>query len=181
MDVLHGVNFDVLERRDAAQYGGVKLMELEVRVQGFARELGLEATFYQSNHEGSLIDRLEVLDFDAVVINPGALGHTSYALRDAIEGIERPVVPAGIGNAPADIAGAQFPQVAVGPTNRRLQHDMETVETNSKWHLNAPHDGGLHVVECNFEARDIGDSDHAGTLVAASATAQAPADSPPHV
>ena len=45
---------------------------------------------FQSNHEGALIDRLEDLDFDGVVINPGALGHTSYALRDAIEGIARP-------------------------------------------------------------------------------------------
>ena len=47
---------------------------------------------FQSNHEGALIDRLEQLDFDAVVINPGAFGHTSYALRDAIEGIARPTV-----------------------------------------------------------------------------------------
>jgi 3-dehydroquinate dehydratase-2 len=46
----------------------------------------------QSNHEGALIDRLERLDFDGAVINPGALGHTSYALRDAVEGVAKPVV-----------------------------------------------------------------------------------------
>jgi 3-dehydroquinate dehydratase-2 len=94
VDVLHGVNFDVLERRDAAQYGGVTLMELEVRVQGFARELGLEATFYQSNHEGEYCEFLHRAGetADGVLLNPGAWTHYSWAIRDALDLAALPAV-----------------------------------------------------------------------------------------
>ena len=58
VEVIHGVNFDVLDRRDPGLYGGLSLTELEVRVQEFARALGLEASFYQSNHEGEYCEFL---------------------------------------------------------------------------------------------------------------------------
>ena len=58
VEVLHGVNFDVLGRRDPARYGGLTLTDLEVRIKRFAGELGLEATFTQTNHEGEFCESL---------------------------------------------------------------------------------------------------------------------------
>ncbi|MGH3039371.1 MAG: type II 3-dehydroquinate dehydratase, partial [Gaiellaceae bacterium] len=58
LDVLHGVNLDQLERRDASVYGGGSLTELEVQVGHFAAELSLQTTFWQSNHEGEFCESL---------------------------------------------------------------------------------------------------------------------------
>ena len=87
VDVLHGVNFDVLGRREKAHYGGVSLPELEVKIQGHARELGLEASFYQSNHEGEYCEFLHRASerADGVLLNPGAWTHYSWAIHDALE------------------------------------------------------------------------------------------------
>jgi 3-dehydroquinate dehydratase-2 len=87
VEVIHGVNFDVLERRDAALYGGLSLTELEVRIKGFARELGLETTFSQTNHEGEFCELLHRAPSmaDGLVLNPGAWTHYSYAIRDALD------------------------------------------------------------------------------------------------
>ena len=87
IEIMHGVNFDVLEVRDASVYGGFTLMELEVRVKGFAQELGLEASFSQTNHEGEFCENLHRArgTADGLVLNPGAWTHYSYAIRDAIE------------------------------------------------------------------------------------------------
>jgi 3-dehydroquinate dehydratase II len=87
VDVLHGVNFDVLGRRDKAHYGGLTLPELEVRIQGHARELGLEPSFYQSNHEGEYCEFLHraVERADGLILNPGAWTHYSWAIHDALE------------------------------------------------------------------------------------------------
>jgi 3-dehydroquinate dehydratase II len=94
VEVIHGVNFDVLGRRDADRYGGLTLTELEVKVQGFARELGLEASFYQSNHEGEYCEFLHRAgeSSDGVVLNPGAWTHYSWAIRDALEVAALPAV-----------------------------------------------------------------------------------------
>jgi 3-dehydroquinate dehydratase-2 len=87
VEVIHGVNFDVLERRDAALYGGLSLMELEVKIHGFGRELGLEMTFSQTNHEGEFCELLHRAPSmaDGLVLNPGAWTHYSYAIRDALD------------------------------------------------------------------------------------------------
>jgi 3-dehydroquinate dehydratase-2 len=87
IEVIHGVNFDVLERRDPAQYGGLSLTELEVRIGGFGRELGLEMTFSQTNHEGEFCELLHRAPAmaDGLVLNPGAWTHYSYAIRDALD------------------------------------------------------------------------------------------------
>jgi 3-dehydroquinate dehydratase II len=87
VDVLHGVNFDVLGRREKAHYGGLSLPELEVRIQGHARELGLEASFYQSNHEGEYCEFLHRASerADGLLLNPGAWTHYSWAIHDALE------------------------------------------------------------------------------------------------
>ncbi len=83
--VMHGVNFDVLERRDPALYGGHSLSELEYRIKGFASDLGLEAAFFQSNSETDFVEQLHRLPevADAVVINAGAWTHYSWAIGDA--------------------------------------------------------------------------------------------------
>lgn len=87
VDVIHGVNLDMLGRRPAQHYGELTFDQLEVRIGEFARELDLEARFFQTNHEGELIEHLHRLDglADAVVINPGAWTHYAWSIRDALE------------------------------------------------------------------------------------------------
>ncbi len=85
--VMHGVNLDQLGRRDPEHYPAVTLTELEFKVGRFARELGLEATFSQTNHEGEFCEWLHEARerADGLVLNPGAWTHYSYAIRDALE------------------------------------------------------------------------------------------------
>ena len=92
--VMHGVNLDTLGRRDPAVYGSFTLTELEVRVRRFARELGLEPSFFQTNHEGEFCEELhDARDYtDALILNPGAWTHYSYAIRDALEVSRLPAV-----------------------------------------------------------------------------------------
>lgn len=87
VDVLHGVNFDQLGRRDREVYGGATLPQLEGRIKGFATELGLEVTFWQTNHEGQYCESLHIASerADGLILNPGAWTHYSYAIRDALE------------------------------------------------------------------------------------------------
>jgi 3-dehydroquinate dehydratase II len=87
VDVMHGVNLDALGRRDAEHYGGLSLTELEFKVKRFARELGLEVSFSQTNHEGEFCETLHraAETVDGLVLNPGAWTHYSYAIRDALE------------------------------------------------------------------------------------------------
>ena len=85
--VLHGVNLDALDRRPAEHYGGLTFSRLEYKIEQFARELGLEARFFQSNHEGEYVEELHRAgDYaDGLLLNPGAWTHYAYALRDAVE------------------------------------------------------------------------------------------------
>ena len=85
--VLHGVNFDVLERRDPEVYGGLSLRELEMRIERDARELGLEPIFFQTNAEGEFVEYLHRLPdlADSALINAGAWTHYSRAIADALE------------------------------------------------------------------------------------------------
>jgi 3-dehydroquinate dehydratase-2 len=84
---MHGVNFDVLDRRDPEIYGGLALIELENRIKHWARDLDLEARFFQSNSEGEFVEHLHRLPeiADAAVINAGAWTHYSRAIGDALE------------------------------------------------------------------------------------------------
>jgi 3-dehydroquinate dehydratase-2 len=92
--VLHGVNFDVLDRRDPDIYGGISLDELERRIGGWAHELGLETTFFQTNSEGEFVEYLHRLPdlCDAVLINAGAWTHYSRAIADALDVARLPAV-----------------------------------------------------------------------------------------
>ena len=94
VEVLHGVNFDVLERRDPEIYGGLALTELENRIKHWARELDLEARFFQTNSEGEFVEHLHRLPetADAVLVNAGAWTHYSYAIGDALELAGMPAV-----------------------------------------------------------------------------------------
>jgi 3-dehydroquinate dehydratase-2 len=94
VQVLHGVNFDVLGRRDPEQYGGMSLPELEVQIKRYAYELDLGVTFFQSNYEGEFVEYLHRLPelADAAIINAGAWTHYSYAIRDALEIAKLPAV-----------------------------------------------------------------------------------------
>jgi 3-dehydroquinate dehydratase-2 len=87
VEVMHGVNLDQLGRRDPAHYGALTLKELELRIRDDARELGLEVRFFQTNHEGEFVEHLHRLAglTDAIVLNPGAWTHYSYAIHDALE------------------------------------------------------------------------------------------------
>ena len=92
--VLHGVNFDVLERRDASIYGGLSLSELERRISDWAHELELEPIFFQTNSEGEFCEYLHrSADLaDAAVVNAGAWTHYSRAIADALELTKLPAV-----------------------------------------------------------------------------------------
>jgi len=92
--VLNGVNLDVLDRRDPELYGGLSLAELEGRIRDWARELELEADCRQTNSEGEYVGWChDALDWaGGVVANPGAWSHYSYAIRDALELFDAPVV-----------------------------------------------------------------------------------------
>jgi 3-dehydroquinate dehydratase-2 len=87
VEVLHGVNLDMLGARDPHYYGDFTLPELEVRVRRFARELNLEVAFFDSNSEGEFVEHVHRLPerADAAIVNAGAWTHYSYAIRDAIE------------------------------------------------------------------------------------------------
>jgi 3-dehydroquinate dehydratase-2 len=88
--VLQGPNLNLLGTREPAIYGHDTLDDIHAEIAARAVELGLTVDVFQSNHEGVLIDRLHVRDFDAVIVNAGGLTHTSVSLRDALLGVERP-------------------------------------------------------------------------------------------
>jgi 3-dehydroquinate dehydratase II len=100
VEVLNGVNLDVLGRRNPEIYGGHSLNELESLIYTWGKELGLGVRCRQTNDEGQYIEWLhEMLEMaDGVVVNPAAWTHYSYAIRDAIELLDVPVVEVHLSN-----------------------------------------------------------------------------------
>jgi 3-dehydroquinate dehydratase-2 len=100
VEVLNGVNLDVLGRRDPELYGGLSLNELESQIYTWGKALGLGVRCRQTNDEGQYIEWLhEMLEMaDAVVVNPAAWTHYSYAIRDAVELLDVPVVEVHLSN-----------------------------------------------------------------------------------
>ena len=98
--VANGVNLDVLGRRDPELYGGLSLGQLETQIYDWARELEVNVECKQTNSEGEFVEWChDALDWaDGVVLNPGAWTHYSYAIRDAVELIEAPVVEVHLSN-----------------------------------------------------------------------------------
>ena len=102
--VLHGPNLDALGSRESSVYGHVTLAEINRRLEELARSIQCEVECRQSNHEGVLIDCLYASQHaaarraDGFLVNPGALTHTSVALRDALAAIGRPAVEVHLSN-----------------------------------------------------------------------------------
>lgn len=100
VDVLNGVNLNVLERRDAELYGGLSLHELEQRIEHWAAEVGCTVRCRQTNHEGEYVGFChDAVDWaEGVIANPGAWTHYSYAIRDALELFRGPIVELHLSN-----------------------------------------------------------------------------------
>jgi len=98
--VLNGVNLDALGRRDSKLYGRLTLNELETRIYEWAHELALTVRCRQSNSEGEYIGWIHdaYADADGVIVNPGAWTHYSYAIHDALELLEVPIVEVHLSN-----------------------------------------------------------------------------------
>ena len=90
--VIQGPNLNLLGTREPEIYGSETLDQIHTHISRKALDLGLEVIFFQSNHEGVLIDRLHERDFEAAIVNAGGLTHTSVSLRDALLAIGRPFV-----------------------------------------------------------------------------------------
>jgi 3-dehydroquinate dehydratase II len=90
--VLEGPNLNLIGTREPEIYGTETLDEIHRGIRERAAELGLDVDFFQSNHEGALIDRVHARDFDMAIVNAGGLTHTSVALRDALLGVARPFI-----------------------------------------------------------------------------------------
>ena len=98
--IIHGPNLNLLGSRDPEQYGTLTLSKVNTAIRKKARDLKMETRIVQTNHEGRIIDLLHRRRkwADGFIINPGAFTHYSYAIRDAIEGIEKPVVEVHLSN-----------------------------------------------------------------------------------
>jgi 3-dehydroquinate dehydratase-2 len=98
--LINGPNLNMLGTREPEIYGRDTLDEIVAKTKAMAAELDAEVMAMQSNHEGAIVDFIQQnqATADGIVINPGAFGHTSYAIRDAIAGSELPTVEVHISN-----------------------------------------------------------------------------------
>ena len=100
VQVLNGVNIDMLAHRDPAVYGGLSLNELETQIYAWAHDLSMSVRCRQTNSEGEYVDWIHDAhgDVDGLVVNPGAWSHYSYAIHDALDILEVPIVEVHLSN-----------------------------------------------------------------------------------
>lgn len=98
--ILNGPNVNRLGSREPEVFGRQTLTDIETDLFQFAEALHIQLTFFQSNHEGDLIDAIHEAEeqYSGIVLNPGALSHYSYAIRDAVSSISLPVVEVHLSN-----------------------------------------------------------------------------------
>lgn len=98
--VVHGPNLNLLGQREKEIYGDETLGAIDQKIKEKGRDLGLEVTTFQSNHEGELVERIQTApqEFDFIIINPGAFTHYSYSLRDALSAISTPAIEVHLSN-----------------------------------------------------------------------------------
>ncbi|QNK55468.1 type II 3-dehydroquinate dehydratase [Paenibacillus sp. PAMC21692] len=98
--VFNGPNLNMLGIREPGVYGNNSLSAIEEMIADKAKELGVEVTCFQTNHEGEMIDRIHATygTMDGIIINPGAWTHYSYALRDALSSVSLPIVEVHLSN-----------------------------------------------------------------------------------
>jgi len=99
--VINGPNLNLLGKREPHIYGSETLTDVEEKVKRVASEMGgCELIFFQSNHEGQIVDKIHEAfgAYDGIIINPGAFTHYSYAIRDAISGVNVPTIEVHLSN-----------------------------------------------------------------------------------
>ena len=98
--IINGPNLNNLGKRDAGHYGSITLADIEDRVAARAEELGVEVAFFQSNHEGAIVDWIQAKTDNAggIIINAGALTQVGYSILDAVLDSKLPVVEVHISN-----------------------------------------------------------------------------------
>ena len=96
--VINGPNLNALGHRDATVYGVVTLAEIQAKITQRAQELGVDVEFFQSNSEGAIVDHIQNAAADGIIINPGALTHYGYSLRDALADTGLPIVEVHLSN-----------------------------------------------------------------------------------
>ena len=98
--ILNGPNLNLLGQRQPEIYGHTTLADVEAACVALGRDLGLEIRFFQSNHEGVIVDTIQAARHEAagIIINPGALTHTSVAILDALNAFDGPVIEVHISN-----------------------------------------------------------------------------------
>ena len=130
VDVLNGVNLDVLERRDPALYGGLSLRELEQKIDSWAEQLGHTVRCRQTNSEGEYVDFChDSLDWaEGVIVNPGAWTHYSYAIRDALEIFPGPIVEVHC-SCPGEVALDRYQSRTRHPCHFDLTYGVDIFDT----------------------------------------------------
>jgi 3-dehydroquinate dehydratase-2 len=98
--VLNGPNINMLGKREPEIYGDINLSEIEKQISDLAKELKIEIEFFQSNHEGKIVDKIQgcYKNFFGIIINPAAFTHTSVAIRDALATVSIPTIEVHISN-----------------------------------------------------------------------------------
>jgi len=98
--VINGPNLNLLGEREPKIYGKMTLKEIEERIKDFAHNKDLEVDWFQSNHEGEIVEKIQQVRgcFDGIIINPAALSYTSYSILDALKAVNLPCIEVHISN-----------------------------------------------------------------------------------